>query len=203
MARATLVVIDVQNGFVTDESRHVVPVIRDLVDRWQAAGGDTVFTRYHNYPGSPYERLIGWSGLMGPPETDLVAELRPYADKATAVVDKYSYSLLSSVDGAHLVAQHGWTTLFVCGIDTESCVMKTAVDAFEQGLTPWIIEDASASHSGPVPHNAGLLLARRFIGEGQVITTQDIPDHADACGRDAVVALADLPPPPPDRSAAG
>jgi nicotinamidase-related amidase len=35
--KTALVVIDVQNGFVTDNSRHVVPVIADLVDRWMAA----------------------------------------------------------------------------------------------------------------------------------------------------------------------
>ena len=33
--KTALVVVDVQNGFVTDNSRHVVPVIADLVDRWR------------------------------------------------------------------------------------------------------------------------------------------------------------------------
>lgn len=174
MSREVLIVIDVQNGFVTDNSRHVVPVIRELVAHWQASGRDTVFTRYFNYPGSPYERLIGWSELMGPPATDIVHELQPYAEKAIAVVDKHSYSLLADAGGAHLVAKHGWTDLFVCGIDTESCVLKTVVDAFEQDMIPWLIEDASASHSGAYLHEAGLLIAGRFIGERQRIRSSAI-----------------------------
>jgi nicotinamidase-related amidase len=174
LGSAVLVVVDVQRGFVSDNSRHVVPVIADLVQRWQAAGGDVVFTRYLNYPGSPFERLIGWRELADSPSTDLVPELEPYAAKATAVVDKTIYSLFSD-EGAELVQEHGWTDLYVCGIATESCVLKTAVDAFERDLTPWVIEDASASHAGQVAHDAGLLVTGRFIGLGQIIKTADVP----------------------------
>jgi Isochorismatase family len=82
----------VQNGFVRDASRHVVPVIADLVDRWQAAGLDVVFTRYFNTRGSQFERLFGWTGLQGPPETDIVPELTAQVSGATAVVDKRIYA---------------------------------------------------------------------------------------------------------------
>ena len=54
-------------------------------------------------------------------------------------------------------------------------MLKTAVDAFERDLTPWIIEDACASHAGLEPYSAGLLVARRFIGRSQVITAADLP----------------------------
>ena len=37
-AKTALVVVDMQNGFVTENSRPVVPVIADLVERWTAAG---------------------------------------------------------------------------------------------------------------------------------------------------------------------
>jgi isochorismate hydrolase len=52
---------------------------------------------------------------------------------------------------------------------------KTAVDAFELDLTPWLVEDASASHASKAVHEAGVLVTQRFIGEGQIITTADIP----------------------------
>ena len=167
--RPVLVVVDVQNGFV--------PVIADLVDRWQAAGLDVVFTRYFNSPGSQFQRLFGWSGLQGPPETDIVPELTTQVSGTTAVVDKHIYSLFTS-HGRELVRRHGWTDLYICGIATESCVLKTAADAFEQGdLTPWIIQDASASHAGPAAHSAGITVAARFIGPNQIIRIADLPTH--------------------------
>lgn len=171
-----LVVIDVQNGFLTEHSRPVVSVIVDLVQRWQAGGGATVFTRYLNFPGSQYERIMGWTKLQEPPSTDLVDELSPYRETVAAVIDKTVYTLFNE-EGSALVKERGWTDLYICGIDTNSCVLKTAVDAFERDLTPWIIVDASASHSGPDVHDAGLLVAKKFIGESQLITSSAVPSR--------------------------
>jgi nicotinamidase-related amidase len=170
--RAALVVIDMQNGFINDRSRHVVPKVVGLVERWEATGRPVVFTRYHNYPGSPFERLIHWSGVLRSPETDIVPELTPHAARARAVIDKEIYTYFTP-EGAFLTEQEGWTNLVFCGVATESCVLKSAVDAFERNLTPWVVTDASASHGGSEAHDAGLLVARRFIGAGQLISAAD------------------------------
>jgi nicotinamidase-related amidase len=97
----------------------------------------------------------------------------PYADRAT-VLDKHTYTLFSP-EGAALVKERGWTDLYVCGIATESCVLKTVVDAFEHDLTPWLVEDASASHAGKAAHDAGVLVSQRFIGADQIIRIADVP----------------------------
>lgn len=169
-----LVVVDMQNGFVREKSAHVVPVIADITRRWQDAGGDTVFTRYLNFPGSVFERLIHWTKLRESPEIDIVPELTDLAARSTAIVDKTIYSLFSE-EGARLVRERGWTDLYICGIATESCVLKTAVDAFERDLTPWLIQDASASHAGSEAHDAGILVSSRFIGKDQIISVDDVP----------------------------
>lgn len=174
---SALVVVDAQNGFVTDASAHVIGAIRSLVQRWQAACGAVVFTRYFNYPSSPFERLIRWEKLQASPETDIVAELAPYAERAF-VLDKKIYSLFTD-EGEALIHEHAWTDLYICGIATESCVLKTAVDAFERDLTPWLLKDASASHAGQAAHDAGILVAQRFIGPDQVITIADLWDHVE------------------------
>ena len=64
--------------------------------------------------------------------------------------------------------------MFVCGIDTEVCVLKTAVDAFEHGIRAWLLTDASASHSGQPAHDAGVLVAEKMIGRLQTIKTADV-----------------------------
>lgn len=174
MDRTLLVVVDVQNGFVRDgRSDHVVPVVTDLVARWQAAGGATLFSRYYNYPGSPWERLIGWSRMQTEHEVALVDELKPYAVDAP-VLDKPIYSIFTD-GGQRILNQGGWTDLLLCGIATESCVSTTAVDAFERGLTPWVVSDAVASHAGDEVHRQGLMVLSRNIGKGQLITTADVP----------------------------
>lgn len=174
-SKTALIVVDLQNGFATPDAAHVVPVIVDLVRRWQTAGGHVIFTRYHNYPGSPYERLIGWYGLHGPPETDLVGDLGSLVDGPRAhVIDKTVYTALTA-EGRQLLADLGVTDVCICGIATDGCVLKTTLDAFEAGYTPWVLADACASNATRVSpqevHQAALLLVSRLVGPGQVISS--------------------------------
>jgi nicotinamidase-related amidase len=154
----------------------VLPVIVDLVRRWRAAGGDLVFCRYLNYADSPFQRLLNWTRMTDGPETDLAAELMPFLGPHTQVVHKDIYTLFTP-EGARLVTERGWTDLYLCGIATDFCVLKTAIDAFERNLTPWVVADACASHFGPEAHDAGLRMIQRFIGAGQIIRTADIPQR--------------------------
>ncbi|MFD8009904.1 isochorismatase family cysteine hydrolase [Streptomyces sp. NPDC058955] len=170
---AALVVIDMQNGFVNHHSRHAVPAVSDLVAQWSAAGRAVIFTRYFNYPDSPYERFFQWHRLQEAPETDIVPELAEAAAHAHAIVDKTGYTLLTP-EATELIRRAGWTDLVFCGIATESCVLKSAADAFEHGYAPWIVTDACASDAGPDVHDAGLLVARRLIGTGQLVTADHL-----------------------------
>lgn len=174
LATTVLAVVDVQNGFITDRSAHIVAPIHDLARRWLDRGGAAVFTRYFNTPGSSFERLMNWSRLQKAPETDLVPELQDLAAQPGAIVlDKQTYTLFND-EGAALMKARAWTDVAIVGIATESCVLKTAVDAFEAGLTPWVITDAVYSHAGVAAHEAGMLVAGRFIGRGQLIHSHEL-----------------------------
>ena len=98
------------------------------------------------------------------------------------IVDKEFYSAFTD-DFEHLLNRYGWKTLILCGVATESCVMKTAVDAFERNLTPVVVSDACASHAGDEVHNAGLMILGRFIGKDQLVTTAEfLSDYDDFAG---------------------
>lgn len=171
---SVLVLVDVQNGFVSPRSAHVVPLIADFTRRWAAAGRPYVMSRFINYPDSLFEQLIRWSAMMpGTPETEIVPELADLVPGAVAVLDKPTYSFFNN-EGAELVAHHGWKHIVTVGLDTESCVLKTAVDAFELGLVPWVVTDLVYSHAGAVEHEAGLLVTGRFIGRGQLVQSEGI-----------------------------
>ena len=61
-----LIVVDVQNGFLSDGSEHVVNPIAREVERWIDEKKPVVMTRFHNEPGSSWETLIHWSRLREP-----------------------------------------------------------------------------------------------------------------------------------------
>jgi nicotinamidase-related amidase len=64
--------------------------------------------------------------------------------------------------------------MIVIGLDTESCVLKTAVDAFEAGIVPYVVTDLTYSHAGEEAHSAGLLVTGRFIGRRQLVRAADV-----------------------------
>lgn len=176
MSNAVLVVIDMQNGFLGEKSRYVIPKVLELVQEFNKRGLPIVFTRFHNEPNSQYEKLIGWKRLRSSPETDLTKELQPFAD---LVVDKEIYSAFTP-SFTESVRERGWETMVLCGVATDGCVLKTAVDAFERGLIPIVVEDACASHAGADVHQAGLLLIRRFIGRAQIMNAETVLQNLDA-----------------------
>ncbi|MGH3567502.1 MAG: cysteine hydrolase family protein [Pseudonocardia sp.] len=173
---SVLLIVDVQNGFITSDTEHVITGIVELADKWQSQGGHVLFSRYFNYAGSEFERLIDWRKLYAAPDTDLAEQLKPYGGREEeAVFDKHGYSAVTE-EFLRQVHRHGWTDIVVCGIDTELCVLTTAFDAFDAGLTPWVVTDMSASTGGPQAHNAGLLVMARGIGERQLVTGSQLFD---------------------------
>ncbi|MBR8740768.1 cysteine hydrolase [Nocardiopsis sp. MG754419] len=174
-----LVVVDVQEGFLNHHSRPVLPTLVRLLDTWTRAGRPLVLTRYLNHADSPFSTLLDWTRLQAPPETDLASQVNAHADDAVAVIDKHGYSCCTDAF-LTLVDRHGWTDTYFCGIATESCVLKSAADAFELGLVPRIITDASSSDAGARVHRAGLTVARRLIGAHHLVTTDQVCARVDA-----------------------
>ena len=60
-------------------------------------------------------------------------------------------------------------TIYLCGIDTDACVLKTALDLFENKFDVKVIEDCSMSHSGIEYHNSAINMLRKLIGNQNVI----------------------------------
>lgn len=178
---SALIVVDLQQGFITPDSAHVIPVIAATARRWLDDGGMVVFTRFLNYPDSPYERLLGWREMQEPPATSLAGELAELAaHERAAVVDKRTYSALTPQSWA-LLGMQRVTDLYLCGLDTDGCVLATALAAFDSGLTPWVLEDAVATSAATHPadvHAAGLLIMSRLIGPGQLIMAAEARPRA-------------------------
>ena len=165
-----LVVVDMQKGFLNQHSNRIVANVKALIRECNELSIPVIFTRFFNLSGSPYETLLGWKDHHANGETDIVDELAPCVE---TVIDKNFYTSLTS-QFIELINKHDWRTILICGVATESCVLKTAVDAFESGLHPIVISDCCASERGDEFHQAGLKILPRFIGKDQVMTSHDL-----------------------------
>ncbi len=162
MANA-LVIIDLQKGFVNKQSEYIVPRIKGLIQKGKF--DYVLFTKFVNRKGSPYRKIMNWHKFGSQSETDIVDELLPFVEHLFV---KNVYSAFTPRFSTFL-KKHSVRDLFIVGIDTECCVLKTAVDAFELGYSPHVLAFYSASHEGKAYKNAGLKVLVRLLGKSQVI----------------------------------
>lgn len=167
--RSMLLVVDVQNGFVNEHTRQIIEPVNRLIAAFRERGESVAFTRFVNTPGSGYQRWIGWTRFMGEPENALHDAVDAGAGP---VFVKHGYTAFTP-EFERFLREQRMERLVLCGIATDGCVLKSAVDAFERGIEPVVVTDACASHGGREIHAAGLLLLGRFIGAGQLRLAAD------------------------------
>jgi nicotinamidase-related amidase len=163
-----LLVVDVQRGFINEFTQHIPARVRSLID-----SGDyspLLFTRFVNAPTSPYRRLLDWHACTAPPETELVDEVAQFANEGS-VFTKPGTTGMPAELGDRLGSE-GFEHIYVVGIDTDMCVLKTAMDVFDMGVEPIVLVDCCASTAGLQAHLAGLAILSRNIGPHQLRLTK-------------------------------
>ena len=162
--RGPLLVVDVQQGFLNPFTRHLPARIAGLIE--QGSYDPLLFTYFVNPPNSAYHRLLDWDACGGPPETSLAPELAAFAERGR-VFEKVGLAGLPPALREH-VGTLGAELVHVVGIDTDMCVLKSAMDLFDLGLEPVVWIDCCASTAGLQAHLAGLSILGRNIGPRQL-----------------------------------
>lgn len=159
-----LLVVDVQQGFINAYTRHGP---RSIVRLIQKGDFDTLlFTRFINTQDSHYHALLNWHECEGPPQTCVVPELDDYVQRGH-VFDKHGLAGLPPELKDYL-RDNKVQQLTLVGIDTDMCVLKCAMDAFDVGVEPIVLIDCCASTAGLQAHLAGLSILSRNIGPLQL-----------------------------------
>ncbi len=156
-----LLIVDVQNGFVNGKTQHIPALVEKLQYHYDLV----IATRFINLPNSPFRRLIKWDHLS--PDTDEI-ELAFRPKEGVVVIDKYIYSCVDE-PFLHLLKENNVEAVDICGIDTDICVTKCAVDLFERSITPFVLKDYCATHADADIQESALIILARYIGKTQII----------------------------------
>lgn len=160
-----LLVVDVQNCFLNDFTRHVPERIVTLIER--GAYAPILFTRFVNPPGGPYHRFLRWHDCVEEPGINLAPELQPYV-RGGEIFTKPGYAGISDELAEYFVNER-YRQIAIAGIDTDMCVLKVAMDIFDLGIRPLVLTDCCASTAGLQTHLAGLAVLARNIGADQLL----------------------------------
>lgn len=162
MKERCLFIIDVQNGFVSDKTSYVVERIKDLLEK--NVFDHVLFTKFINEEGSPYRKFLNWSRLSTSEEQSIPNEIVKYASN---IIEKTVYTGVND-ETLNFFHKHNIEEVHLLGIDTDCCVLKTAVDLFEHNIRPIVLEHYSASNGGEQSHQSALTVLSRLIGSHNI-----------------------------------
>ncbi|MFK7982019.1 MAG: isochorismatase family cysteine hydrolase [Saprospiraceae bacterium] len=167
-----LLVVDMQNTFVNEKVRPIIPNIIALINKFKAANRLIAFSRFINSATSNYVKLLQWDSCAVGAEIEIIPALMDYT-KTAFVFDKPYYTPYTTEFKKYLTSNK-ITRIFICGVTTESCVLKAALDVFEDNKEPIVVENACYCDAGIESHKAGIFLISRNIGRKQVKSLQAV-----------------------------
>jgi len=159
-----LVLIDLQNGFITDATSHIPARIEQLLqhtDKWDFV----VATQFKNTPNSPYVNFLGWKELMSKESQALLPAVE---NNSHYIFTKSGYTCFTEEFKA-FVHEHDITDISLAGVDTNCCVLASAISAFENSIKTEVLEHYCASNGGAVSHEAGIECLKWIIGENAIV----------------------------------
>lgn len=164
-----LIIIDNQNGFnntkdTNIKSNRIGKLTNANLFDYQIA------TQYFNNLESPtnlFTRLQNWNYLTTKQEIDYVPTLKYDISLKKDIYSAINDEMLNELKKANDNKLPKY--VFLCGMDTECCVLKSCVDLFEKGIIPILLNKYTSSNSGYFAHRRGLLLYKRLVCKKGVI----------------------------------
>jgi nicotinamidase-related amidase len=157
-----LLVIDLQAGFLPEDSLELASRISVAIETYE----QVAYLRFLNPEGSMFRRHLDWHDVRpGSSAADLVLDPVPGAP----VFEKTGYSGATAEVLAWLEKIRPGE-VHLAGLDTEACVLATALGLFDAGFRPVVLASLCASGSGEAAHYAALDILRTTIGPGGVRT---------------------------------
>ncbi len=112
-------------------------------------------------PGMGKPRQSG-KNVEGSVYAEILPELAPQRDEP--VVIKRRYSGFYGTDLEVVLRGLGAQTLFICGVNTNNCVLATVYDAFSRDFRVVVLSDACGSMNGEEYHRFALMQIEAALG---------------------------------------
>lgn len=166
-----LVIIDVQNGFIKQNTEHLPKKIAGFIDNHSF--DSVVATRYCNNSETACYRLGNWKECMtGTYDVEISSEIIPYVQR---IFDKTTYSGFT-LEFKDFIQHKGFDRLYFCGVNTDCCVLATVISCYDNIQDCIVFGDLCASTLGIAKHNHALDLLRDNITPQRVINSYDYND---------------------------
>lgn len=159
--KSLLLVIDLQNAFINKYTQELPNKIKNIIENKQY--DKIAFTRFINFEDSIYVKKLGWKRCIDDEDKKIVIDI-----ENNKLFDKSIYSAVNN-ELIEYIKQNQITDIYLCGIDTECCVLKTAFDLFELGYNVYVLKDYCYCTHGIERNNNALKILKRNIGKDYIV----------------------------------
>lgn len=168
--KKALVVIDVQPAFIKPHNEHIVPNIVQLLEK--VPYDLYIESLFHAEEGSLWDQLQQWTCPLNPETRTVTPIADALVSKAGLVrVLKNTRSVFKGQpDIVPILDAHKITELHLVGTETNDCVFATALDAFDQGFVPYVIEECCESATKGLHELALKLLGQQAMTNNSCLT---------------------------------
>ena len=161
MNNSLLLIIDVQNNFINQNTESLISKISTLIN--DNRFNDIAFTKFINDENSNFYKVLNYKGCIDEHDRDIVIDIKDYK-----IFKKKTYTALTN-ELKEYIAEKNIEVVYLCGIDTDACVFKTALDLFDNNYNVKVLKDYCMSHTSLENHNMAIHLLKKLIGENNVI----------------------------------
>lgn len=159
--KSLLLIVDLQKSFVNDKTRKLSIKIEQLIesDKFDLIA----FTRFINSEESLWVNKLNFKGCLTEEEKQIVIDTKDYK-----VFDKSIYTALNK-ELREYIKENNIDKIYLCGLDTNACVLKTAVDLFENNYNVYVLQDYCMSNNGIKYHKFAIDNLKILIGKDSIL----------------------------------
>ena len=156
-----LLVIDLQKSFINPNTEFLISKIDSLVN--SGSYDLVVFTKFINDNDSMWVKKLNYKGCISLEDRKIMIDTKDNIVLEKSLYTAYSNNLINLINLFKI------DEVYLCGIDTECCVLKTAFDLFENGYDIKVLSGYSACTHGEESNKNALDIIARNIGKSNVI----------------------------------
>lgn len=156
-----LLVIDVQKSFINENTKSYIKKIIELIEAKEYER--IAFTKFINSKDSIWYKKLNYKGCMTEENQSIMIDT-----KNNKVFEKDIYSAFNK-ELVEYIEENNIGQIYLCGFDTDACVLKTALDLFENNYEIYVLKDYCMCSAGQKIHNETIENLKRLIGREYVI----------------------------------
>ncbi len=142
MSRTALIILDLQNCFITEKIKTLPQKIKKHIESQKY--DFIIFSKFINSESSNFVKKLNWNKCKKSPDSDVAPELSEIALK-NHIFEKSTYSIFKSKQFVDFLSQNKISKLYFCGLDLDACVLASVFEAFDLGFDFEILYNLSDS----------------------------------------------------------